>query len=631
MHTPTTLLKPVCAGLVALSLAAGARPEERLPEDGTLEPSAVEGFFDAAFALQRHEHELAGAIVSVVQGPEVVLEKGYGYANLEDRVPADPGRSLFRIASITKTFVWTAVMQLVERGELRLDEDLAAYLDFPIPPTFDAPITLEHLLTHTPGFEEKGTGTSSRTAEDVLPLREYLTTQMPARVRPPGEYTSYSNYGTALAGYVVERVSGMPWQEYIEGHILRPLGMDSTTLRQPVPEHLESRRARGYKYVDGRFEAQPFLHIHDGPAGIISTTASDMAAFMIAHLQMGRLGDSRILANSTAERMRSELFRHHPSANPFLHGFYRSDRNGVEVFGHGGDVNQFHSDMVLFPEHQLGLFFSYNSDPGSAARSVVVRGFIDHFFPVDLPPPIESEAPVDLSAYAGEYAPLRRNSSTFEKLGLLVSTLKVRPAGDGQLVLSGGRRVSRWASVGDDVFRALYSDTRLAFERGPGGQVTHAFISSNPTTAYDRLTWYQSTTLHGALFGAVALIAAIAIPGYAYRVVRRAPEGKRLPRPDVLAAWAMSLLNLYLLLGLYQGLTGSTDEFAFGLPRPIARLLTLGTLSALLSIPVAALAIRQWVHGRGGLAARARYGVVALSGLTMLGLLSFWKALGLYL
>ncbi len=611
-----------CIGLLLL-LALPARAEP-------LDPESVGEFFDAAFVVQRQEQELAGVVVSVVHEGDVLFKKGYGFADVDARVPADPDLSLFRIASITKTFVWTAVMQLVERGELDLGADVADYLDFPIPRTFEKPITLEHLLTHSPGFEESGTGRFCRKAEEVIPLGEYLAGHMPARVRPPGKFSAYSNYGAALAGYIVECASGLPWDRYIEENILTPLGMESTNLRQPMPETLEPRRAKGYKYVGGRFVAQDFMYSQEAPAGIISTTAADMATFMIAHLQKGSFGEARILEQETAERMHSELFRHHPTANPFLHGFYREDRNGVEIFGHGGDVNQFHSQMSLFPEHRLGVFVSYNSDPGSAARSNVIRGFVERFFPTEFPPAIDGAADVDLADYAGQYASLRRAYTTFEKMAMLVSTLRITASDDDQLMV-GGRDTSRWVPLGDDVFRGLYTQTRLSFRRDAEGTVTHAFFSTNPTAALDRLSWHQEPSLHGKLFGFVGIVALLAIVGYAFRVFRRARDEKRLPFGHVLAAWIMSALGLYYLVGLYQALAGSYDEFAFGIPGHVARLLTLGSATALLAVVVFILSAIQWIGGKGGVLARVRYSVVALSGLTLLWLLWFWNALGYYL
>ena len=445
-----------------------------VPALAALDASEVEQFFDAAFEVQRQQHQLAGAIVAVVQDGEVLFKQGYGYADIASRDPANADQSLFRIASITKTFVWTAVMQLVERGQLDLDADVNAYLDFAIPDTYEVPITLKHLMTHTPGFEESGTGGFRENVEDIVPLGAYLASHTPARVRPPGEYVSYSNYGTALAGYIVGRVSGMPWEQYIESNILDPLAMSNTNIRTPVRIDLEPKLATGYTYSAGDFVAQPYWHEMEAPAGIISTTADDMTRFMLAHLQNGTHNGATILRPDTVQRMRSVLHRHHAMAAPMLHGFFQTERNGIIRFGHGGDVNQFHSQMQLVPEQQLGIFVSFNSDPGSAARSGLVNAFFNRFFPVPRPTPIEASAALaeKLDEYTGSYTTLRRNHSTFEKMALLVGGLTIS-AVDGELLLGSQGGVSRWIPVDKDVFRAKYGHNHLIARRDASGEVTH--------------------------------------------------------------------------------------------------------------------------------------------------------------
>ena len=178
MNSHLKLIRVVCLSAVltlGMSVVA-ALAGESVPDliGPPLTAENVAAFFDTAFDVQRQDHKLAGAVVSVVYRGEVLFKRGYGWADLEKRVPADPDRSLFRIASISKTFVWTAIMQLVEQGRLDLEDDVNTYIDFQIPATFEEPIRIKHLLTHTPGFEEKGTGGSTKTVDDLMPLGEYL-------------------------------------------------------------------------------------------------------------------------------------------------------------------------------------------------------------------------------------------------------------------------------------------------------------------------------------------------------------------------------------------------------------------------------------------------------------------------
>ena len=607
--------------VIALSLFLSG-----LARADALDPKQVADFFDSAFAIERHEHEIVGAVVSVVQNDALVFEKGYGYADLERRVPADPEQSLFRIASISKTFVWTAVMQLVEEGRLDLDADISGYLDFDVPATFEQPIRLRDLMTHSAGFEDAVIGTFKRTLAEVPPLGVALKSTMPRRVQPPGKYSAYSNYGTALAGYIVERVSGKPWYEVVEDRILTPLAMTSTSPRQPLPDALATRRAIGYKWRDGRFVPQPFMFEVQTPAGVISTTAADMARYMRAHLAFGVLDGKRILKEETAREMQSELFRHAPQVNPFLHGFYRSDRNGILIFGHGGDVNQFHSDMSLFPQHDLGVFVSFNSDPGAESRANVVAGFIDRFFPVEMPPALKPALDrAKLADYVGNWAPMRRNYSSLERIGVLLQAFTISPTDDGELRMAANGKVARWVPIGPDLFRARYDERTLVFERGTDGRVAHAFMSSNPTSALERLAWYESPKLHTRLFGFVGVVSLLAVLGWSLRAFSRAPEPARLPRLHVATAYVAALLTLVTLAGLVKGLTDDSDELAYGLPRYIAATMMLDRVAAALALPIVAFAALQLVGRLGSAASRVRYAIVAAATVVFAWQSWFWN------
>ena len=223
-----------------------------------IDSADIENFMDKAIQAKMKEQHIPNATVSVVSNGKVIFEKGYGYANVEDQTRTNPEMTMFRIGSLSKLFTWTAIMQLVERGILDLDTDVNEYLDFEIPSKLEGsdqgdsePITLHHLMTHTPGFEDYADSIFRLSADKKPSLNEYVRQYMPARVFPPGEVMAYSNYGTALAGYIVEQVSGMSFPEYVEKNIYQPLGMKHSTFRQPIPEILSPNMAHGYRYVNG--------------------------------------------------------------------------------------------------------------------------------------------------------------------------------------------------------------------------------------------------------------------------------------------------------------------------------------------------------------------------------------------
>ena len=597
---------------LALCLAADARAA------APLDAEHIGAFFDIAMTAEMRDHRVVGGVLAVVKDGDVLLTRGYGWANLERREHADPRRSLFRIGSISKPFVWTAVMQLVEQGRLDLDADVNTYLDtFRIPDTFDEPVRMRHLLSHTAGFEDRAIGTSAISLSRRKPLAQYLEEQMPARVRPPGTQVAYSNWGTSLAAYIVARISGEQWSDYVDRHILMPLHMRSTnTHTEPRPE-LAERLATSYSWQRGELQPREYDYLNDEPAGAISTTADDMTRFMLAHLGLGAWRGNRILSEATARRMRTPLFAPHPGIAPMLHGFYRSDRNGQLIFGHGGDANQFHSQLAFFPEHDLGVFVSFNADSADPVRTHLMQAFADHFFPVAHLPPPPPPADRPLDDYTGEYLPLRSNHSTIERLGTLVTGIRIT-AEDGELLLHTGT-TSRWrpeTATANDRFVARYDERLMVFER-QDGRVTHLLIDT-PLNTFRRVDGLQAPGVQRRLLAAMAVLALATVLGYGWRGLQRAVPQARLPLHHVLLAW----LHAVLLLGLYGYLAwvlgGNVEAFVFGVP-PMAHLaLLLHAGNALLGVLVVFAAISQWRGGRGAATARLRYSLFALAALANL-------------
>ncbi len=628
---PSRLLQLlVCLMLSPTVGQAGAPPSvatntaARDSSDNVLDADEVAAFFDAAFAVQQQDHRLAGVVVAVVQHGEVLFQKGYGWADLEARVPADAEQSLFRIASISKTFVWTALMQLVERGLVDLDADVNRYLDFQVPDTLPEPILVKHLMAHTAGFEDRNIGTSARRADEVLPLREFLVTTMPERVRTPGSAVAYSNYGSALAGYIIERVTGESWSDYVDRHVLQPLRMHSTNVQVTVPPALVARHAVSYTFDGGGLIPAPFSYMHDNPAGVMSSTAADMARYMLVHLGRGKHGGVRILESETALRMQTPLFSAHPAIGPVLHGFFRSDQNGEIILGHGGDTNQFHSDLKLFPERGIGLFVSFNSDPGAAARDGLVAAFVDRFLPAEHRPAASTPANVDLADYTGEYLSLRSNHSTIERLAMLVSPLVIREEG-AYLVTS--RDDTRWLPLGDDTFAAVPDGQTMVFERNPAGQVNRAIVGHALNT-FDRVKGLESPAVIRGLAAAMLVVALGSLLGYGYRALQRAPPTSRLGTPDILIAWTFAALAILLYIDLGAALGGDIEEFLFGVPTWVHVNLWFMNLNVLLALVVIGCALRQWLMATGSILARTRYSLIAVAAAIHIGLASYFNMIG---
>ena len=456
----------------------------------------IDGFMP--YALQRGD--VAGATVAVVKDGNILLAKGYGYADVAARKPVDPERTLFRAGSVSKLFTWTAVMQQLEQGKVDLDADINTYLDFKIPPRNGKPVTLRNLMTHTPGFDETIRALIIGSPKDVPTLDTALKHWVPPRVTDAGSTAAYSNYGAALAGYIVQRVSGMPFDDYIEQKIFAPLGMTQATFRQPLPERFQADMSKGYKVASG--EPQPFELVIVPPAGSLSISGTAMASFMIAHLQKGAFGSGRILEEATAVKMHSTPNDMIPPLNRMLLGFYENNINGHRVITHGGDTGWFHSELNLFIDDGVGIFVSLNSlgKDGAAGpiRTMLFKEFGDRYFPAPLPQgSVDAKtAKEHAQLMAGRYTFSRRVHTTFLSLLNLLGEVQVAADKDGTLtvdVLKGtDEQPKKWQEIAPFVWRNVAGEDRLAAQV-ENGRVTRFGYDEFPFMLFEPVPWWWSS------------------------------------------------------------------------------------------------------------------------------------------
>jgi CubicO group peptidase (beta-lactamase class C family) len=618
------------------------------PPQGPTDPAELEAFLDGLLAKQMEENHIPGAAVAVVRNGGVLLAKGYGYADLENGVPVDPELTVFRIGSSGKLFTWTAVMQLVERGKLDLNADINTYLDFRIPDTYPQPITLKHLLTHTPGFEESWFETFTLDPEDVLPAGEWLATHIPARVRPPGDSAAYSNYGTELAGYIVERVSGRPYGQYVQEEILNPLGMVHSSASGGMPANPRAQGSVGYFYVDGVFEAVPDEADYSGqlamvPAGGHASSIADMARFMIAHLQDGgysdaNLGEVRILEEGTAPQMHSTLYAPDPRLLGTAYGLFEFTDNGQRTLGHNGETLGFRSLLMLIPEQRLGVFVAYNSETAGGLELQHLgfqRAFFDHYYPAPAAEPIQPPADFAERAgrFEGSYRLTRMAYTTLEKFLEFFGggIVKVSDPGDGTLLWT--TPWGEWAFVeaGPLYFRQVDADFGIAFREDDQGRITHLFSDLAPMYTFERLAWYETPGFNMALLGGcilifLSMIAAASIGAVRSRRLRGDPRAE--PRGGRAARWILlgiCVLNVLFVVGSRLWIN---PRPMFGVSIASQFVLGLGVLAAMLTIGALASTVMAWKNSYWGIASRAYYTLVTVAAVAFVWFLDFWNLLG---
>lgn len=469
------------AAKAGASAEAAAKPASASSAAHELTSTDLEAFFDGFLPEQIEKGDIAGAVIAVVKDGKPIFEKGYGYSDVETKKPVSPTETLFRPGSISKTFTWTAVMQQVELGKLDLDHDVNDYLDFKLPANFGKPTTLRDIMTHRGGFEETVKDLFVMSASDLTPMSQYLPTHIPQQIYPPGTISAYSNYATTVAAYIVQRVSGENYDDYVDNHIFKPLGMKQATFRQPLPENFKPYMSSGYGR--GSEKAKPFEFVEVAPAGSVSASADAMTHWMIAHLQNGKYGDVQILKPETAIAMHSRQKGWPDGANAMCLGFYQQTANGHRAIGHGGDTAAFHSNLHLLLDDGVGLFVSYNSAgaPGKGdPRGMLWDAFIDRYFPAPpaAPEPTLATAAQDAQSVAGAYDSSRRFETNLLAITSLLGQVKIQvDPKDNTIFLDALKgengQPKHYHEIAPMVFKAVDGRDKIIFSENNGQRVAN--------------------------------------------------------------------------------------------------------------------------------------------------------------
>jgi len=684
---PLRLLMLLAGGLFA-AVTASAQAPERNPEQaspGAIPPppveagalahsarpnfantSALEAYLDGVIESFMAEDRIAGVTLSIVKDNTLLLAKGYGIAGQDPVRPVDPERTLFRIGSISKTFIWTAILQLADRNEINLDDRINLHLPSPLrlpPDDFETPILVRHLMSHTPGFEDSALGhLFVKDPKELTALDVYLERYRPERVREAGKFVAYSNYGAGLAGAIVEETIDQTFPAYVEQFIAAPLGMAHTTFREPIPEGLTivgnlpgpmapglaGQLSEGFAVEHGDFAPQPFAYIsHVGPAGAASSTATDMARYMRAWLNMGRLGEVRLVSREAAGRIYAAVRGDETEPPALADGFIEYTLpGGHRGFGHGGATLSFMSNMVMVPELNLGIFLSTNTDTGRRLVMRLPKLLVARYFAESRSDPAaasvkpdaqtgtqeSTESTENLDRFAGSYLPLRRAYTTAEALFLAANAqaeIAVHP--EGGLVLSGaGQSAQRYVRTGPLTFREAGGSDLLAFQEDENGRVIH-FTHPLGITAFERVGVFARPAWFGIVLGLTGLGAVGALTGGWLRRKREIAQSQWEARAGKLmpALGGLWLLFIGLFAAAAVGMAQAGNEAIFTFPGGLlVTALAAGLLAGLASLAAAASLWPIWRMRSWPLWRRIRHSGFTLISLVMVLMLIHWNLIG---
>lgn len=616
-----------------------------------LDPGLLEAFIDGSIKTAMEDHHLPGVTVSVVQNGRLIFAKGYGLARTDPPQPVIADQTLFRIGSISKTFTFTAVMQLVEQGKLDLEADIAPVLgDIHIDDSL-GPLTMVDLMTHSAGFEDAYFGFFyADSLERDLEHDNYFNQFAPHRVRSPGEQIVYSNFGVSLAGKIVELVSGETFADYTDNNIFEPLGMTRSSFRDYPNEtaegyldpELEKDRAIGYNWSDGSYIPidKFFLHRAQYPAGSVAATATDMAVFMLAHLNGGAIDGKRILKTATVEQMHSRLRGNAEGIQGNAHGFWGGQIRGYRTVEHGGAVLGFLSDMVLIPELGLGIFVSTNGSGGRGSVTALPRRIIENFYPPLVSPPKPDPAFSDQrEVYSGKYLSNRRGYKIIDKLAAVDAVTVVSVSDEGYLITSSSQGSQRWLPLNDNqgdkqgvhIFENVDDGSRMAFEVGATGIAGRFFVAYGHNVA-DRVSFLQDPQFLNMTAGLVLILSIGCLFGFWLR------RGSRLQQTggEKLAAYGVGINSLLWLLffavvAMFIGEVSVPEpKILVRYPTPSAWAMHLtATGAAALAIANVAGLLPVWRAASWSVGRRFRHTVIVLAGLSLVWALNEWNVLGL--
>ena len=628
-HAVTEVAIRRCFGLFAsgaLALAgacgsgvpfAGARGLDDL--------GALEQLADSTMAAAMARHHVPGGVLVAVRDTAVVLARGYGVA--DDRgTRVDPTRTIFRVASVSKVFTATAAMRLVEHDWIALDEDVNRHLRrFHVRQNADPPVTLFHLLTHTAGFDDRNIARKARGPDGAVPLGAYLARRLPDRIQPPGRFLCYSNHGMALAGYLIEEVSGIPFARFVRNGIFVSLGMTRSSFepRPVVPADL----AVGHDDSDPP-RPVAYDYVQTAPASMMTSTGSDVARFMIAHLNGGQYRGRHMLGAAAVEEMHRRQFAQNEQLPGVALGFWERFQNGERALWHDGDGAGFASLLYLLPERGTGFFLAFNGSGGGAAREEVLAALLNRFFPDQRPlatPSAFAGATREARRCAGTYAFNRYGHRGMERFVSLTNRVEVRVDSGGTLSFRG----TRFAAIAPGLFQRMDGRSFVAFDPAAGGSVRHMFTGGGIARVYERVPWYATAPVQAVLLGGcivvfLGMLVSVPLSPILRRGRALAAGSKPIPGPRRVAI-AVSALSLLFVGGFAAGIASGLE---YGVPRWFVAVMVLPPV-LIGAVFVCLLGCRVvWSDPATSRGWRFGYTLVAVAGVAFVAWLAQWDLIG---
>lgn len=619
----------------------------------------MEAFFDSYLTEQMQTHHIPGVVVSVVKDGNVLFTKGYGYADIEKQIPFDEN-TLLTVASLGKTFTAVGVLQLSERGVIDLHEDTRPYFnEFQPNFTFNEPLTFAHLMTHTDGFETRVIGVGTFNESELKPLGELLAIYKPNQILPPGKFLTYSDYAASLAGYLTQEIASVPFEQYMNDNILAPLGMTHSTFDQRLTQSMREKLATAYSFENGAYHPEQFVYISYGPGGGLRTTAADMNRFMLALLNDGEYDGRRILNPDSVQSMFAQQFTSQADMPGITYGLFEDFQNGQRALLRDGDGIGTRTRMLLLPEHNTGIFISYNSG-NSNLRLNLLGAYLDRFHPVDRATPVPMDGyQTRTTLFTGTYRILQADITTFTKSMYFFSqlvevtanpdgtlTIQSTGMGDNSNVMGGFEGATQWVEVSPLRFMSVDGDGVIAFVQDQNGDIAQMISGQGYHSTFAKLAWYESPGFQTNFIGLTAiilltfgLVVFLFMPIGALLRKRRQQATEPQPKAALAALIWAGVVTQWLAMSVFQtiGMLYAIDSianmpnFVWGISPEIINALNSVYLPVFLSLSLPVLAIIAWFKDWWKVGIRILYSAAALATLMLIWWAHYWNLIGFHL
>lgn len=504
-----------------------AHPTHKTIQNLTLDVHQIESFLDNFFSKYMKEYCIPGGAVAIVQNDKVIIQKGYGYSNVEKQERFTTDQTSFSIASITKTFTAIGIMKLVEEGKVSLSEDILTYLPtLKIDNPYGEPITVEHLLTHTSGVDSSYTedlAYEQLNNEEPHHLLNLMNKRGIKIVSHPGEFIEYSSYGTVLLGAIVEEVSGESCENYIARNIVEPLQMNDTHMLNPTIAHINGYIYNGKEVEEARLKGYFRLY----PEGGLVSTVEDMTHYIQMLLNGGRYSNQEVLNKSTLENIFKSHARFDESLPGMGYGFAEYENSGIRSIGHAGySIDGTLSEVTIFPESNIGIFVVVNQGSNNNFQSDFREAFVKEFLwsqnqSLDRLEEVNKKdidgsqvaCLIKMTDIQGTYRFSDYSKSNIYKANTFgMGEVEIKYLGDDRIEMSGQddftfKPYSKQAVyIGHQTYQIENEDIYIVFKQSEDGSIYMAQSENSSHGIYEKIKWYEQAKWQVPFFSVALMI-----------------------------------------------------------------------------------------------------------------------------